>query len=332
MVELCLHLGMSKTATTWLQKNIFPRLLDDTFFDNPASRLLEGGRWQGTLARAFRRSPKIWRHMGDTLLRDMLGQSGAKALDFRSNILVSDQSAGPRLFEFGEYVGPHWERERMDPTMLCAHLKAMRHVAESEGFTALKVMLVIRRQDRWLASKYAQRSDRIVGASQRDFEARIRYYTEESYGYYADGIVLDYCTLWDMLVEALGETHVLIIPYEQLARDPLEFLDRLCHFHAANTEGADPMALASLAAKLPANVRATAPDTWRLRAPTRRALLRSLTRSEGMMRLLHWANLQDREIHLTEPVRRQILGTYSQSNAALGARIGYDLQQFGYVE
>ncbi len=330
MAELCLHIGMSKTATTWLQKNIFPRLFGDAFRDNPRSQLLQGGIWQGGLARAFRRSPEIWRDRGGVLLREMLGQPGATRTDIHTSMLVSDQSAGPRLLEYGNYVGPHWEQERMDPTMLSAHLKAMRDVTLAEGFAALKVMLVIRRQDAWLASKYAQRSDRIVGASQRDFEARIRYYMDKNEGYYADGIILDYMLLWGALEAAVGEQNILMIPYEYLRCDPTGFLQRLNDFHAAETKGEDALALARRAATLQTNVRSIAPDTWRLHPPKRATLLRSLHHSKAMKQILVGAMFRERVIHITEPLRRQILDTYRNSNLAIGARIGFDLQKFGY--
>jgi hypothetical protein len=330
MAELCLHIGMSKTATTWLQKSIFPRLFGDAFRDNPRSRLLQGGIHQGGLARAFRRSPEIWRDMGGVLLRELLGRSGATTTAVGTGMLISDQSAGPRLFEYGAYVGPHWERERMDPTMLSAHLRAMRAVALAEGFAALKVILVFRRQDAWLASKYAQRSDRIVGASQADFEARIRYYLDKEDGYYSDGIILDYAVLWDALVAALGEPHVLMIPYESLREDPTGFLQRLSGFHPPAVGGEAAPALVRGAADRRTNVRATAADTWQLRPPRRATLLRSLHHRQGPNQILRGAMFRERAIHLTEALRRRILQTYRHGNRAAGARIGVDLQEFGY--
>lgn len=329
MAVLCLHIGMSKTATTWLQKNIFPPLYGRSFRDNPRSSLLQGGRLQGALARAFRRSPEVWPRMGSLLLKELSGEPEHGNATGRDDILVSDQSAGPRLFEWGDYIGSHWERERMDPSMLSAHLRAMRKVALADGFSALKVILIIRRQDQWLASKYAQRSDRIYGASQRDFEERIHYYLDEHEGYYSDGVILDYLTLWKALVEALGTQHVLMLPYEFLLVDPEGFLRRIVDFHAAQGDG---VLLERLAASLPINVRSSAPDSWRLRSPQRRVLLRTLGNPRASFHLSWTSAMRKRRIILAPWTKKKILDTYRDSNCEVGQRIGHDLREFGYFE
>jgi hypothetical protein len=328
MPELCLHIGMSKTATTWLQKSVFPRIFGDEFHDNPPTTLLQGGPWQGGLARAFRRSPEIWPRMGPRLLKDILGRSAEDGLEIRSDVLVSDQSAGPRMFEYGDYIGPHWERERMDPIMLSAHLQAMREVVLAEGFSALKVILVMRRQDQWLASKYAQRSDRICGASQRDFESRINYYTQKDQGYYSDGVILDYFLLWKSLLNALGKNYVLMLPYEFLLKDPKGFLRRIVEFCGV-PQGNANVDLASLAESAPINVRSAAPDTWTLRPPLRGTLLETIGRPSTLARILPGA--RSNKIHLHPRLKQNILDVYKDGNLEAGRDIGFDLAELGYL-
>lgn len=328
MAVLCLHIGMSKTATTWLQKSVFPPLYGKSFRDNPRTSLLKGGRFQGALARAFRRSPEVWPHMGSLLLKELSGEPEHSEAVVRDDIVVSDQSAGPRLFEWGGYVGSHWERERMDPTMLSAHLRAVRKVALADGFSALKVILVIRRQDQWLASKYAQRSDRICGASQRDFEERIHYYLDEHDGYYSDGIILDYFRLWKALVEALGEQHVLMLPYEFLLVNPEGFLRQIVRFQRANQ--GDGVSIERLAASLPINVRSAAPDSWRLRSPQRGVLLRTLGSPKQSLHLVWSSAMRNRSIRVAPSTKKKILDTYGEGNREVGQKIGHDLGEFAY--
>jgi hypothetical protein len=322
---LYLHLGLSKTATTWLQRQVFPHLPGIAFRNQPGSALLDGGPMQGALARAFRRSPLVWQRMGGRLLRDLVGPGHPG----QGGVLVSDQSAGPRLFEYGRYSGPHWERERMDPGMLRDHLAALAEVARNEGFAAVRAILVVRRQDHWLASKYAQRSDRIVGASQRDFEDRVAYYLDERRGFFADGVILDYAALMEHVGAALGPEGALGLPYELLRSDPGTFVARIADFldvdPAAEAGHLGPIVRS--AAGKPVNVRSDRQDEWVLRRPGRPMTVESVTSTA--LHILRYSSVR-RKIMLTEALSARILGRYAESNRAFGRRMGLDLSSAGY--
>mgnify|MGYP000002187039 CR=1 FL=1 len=145
-------------------------------------------------------------------------------------MLVSDQPAGPTLWETGSYIGSHWRQSRQAPYFLTAHLEALAEQAVDWGFEDLRILLIVRRQGEWIASKYAQRSDRILHASQSHFEERIEYYIDPARGFYADGIVLDYALLRDLLAQAIGDENVLMLPYELFKRSPLRFLRHVTDF------------------------------------------------------------------------------------------------------
>jgi len=264
---LFLHLGMSKTATTCLQTKVFPELERLRFFDQPRTDHLEGGPFQGMFARAFKRSPAVWAKRGDQLLAELVGPSEGQ--DGAPDVLVSDQSAGPAMWETGPYAGPHWERERKDPFFLRIHLEALAEAVTDWGFDELCVLLIFRRQDEWIASKYAQRSDRILHASQEHFEERIDHYLDPSRGALSDGVVLDYMVLRTQLLRAVGAGNVLMLPYELHNRDPHCFLGRILDFLDPAGKR-DRRRIDALVQGDPKNVRSSADDTWRLRPRTMR--------------------------------------------------------------
>lgn len=47
--------------------------------------------------------------MSEQLLREIFNASGGE--DKPTDVLLSDQSAGPAMWETGPYTGPNWERE-----------------------------------------------------------------------------------------------------------------------------------------------------------------------------------------------------------------------------
>lgn len=329
---LFLHLGMSKTATTWFQREVFPLCTGIEFRDQPqAQNILEGGPAQGILARAFRRSPLIWQAEGQSLFRRLLDAPEGKWMSNKS-LLVSDQSAGPRLLEYGDYQGSHWEQERMDPMLLGSHLKQMTAEAQKRGFSRVKIILVFRRQDHWLASKYAQRSDRIVGASQSQFEERIDYYLSREKGYYSDGLILNYNTLYEELSRAIGRESLLFLPYELLKTEPADFLGLLSEFMAPGDRNTRELVtrLGLQAAATKANVRSQGASEWELRQP--RAEHGVSTIASVLYRRLSKANNRHKSIRLTPGLSEKILNTYRESNARLGQELELDLKNLGYFK
>jgi len=334
--SLFLHLGMSKTGTTFLQTQVFPELEAIRFFDQPHSDLLSGSSLQGLFARTFKRSPAIWERRGDELFEAFLGARPHGKPP--PSVLVSDQSAGPALWETGPYAGPHWKQVRQDPYLLAAHLEALAGQAVDWGFEDLRVLLVFRRQDEWIASKYAQRSDRILPASQAHFEERIAYYTDPDRGFYADGIILDYALLRDLIAQTVGDEKVLMLPYELLRRAPVTFLRCLTDFvvPSANYSGEQ---LSAWANQEEENVRSTSRTTWALRPRTTRDIpvpdwiphrfARIVRRS--LRRISSFLRGRDQTIQLTPDLQRRILNRYASSNRRLNPHVPGSLQAYGYI-
>lgn len=83
--------------------------------------------------------------------------------------------------------------------------------AREWGFAPLRLIATIRRQDQWLASHYAQVSDRIPDASQTHFEAFIDEVLDPHRRFFNIGVVLDYSVLAEQLASAVGANNVLIL-------------------------------------------------------------------------------------------------------------------------
>jgi len=330
---------MSKTGSTYLQEEVFPKIATIDFYYQPMSDMLEGGR-QGVMGRAFVRSPVIWRHTGQEIFSEILQEFKDKTWDGTRNVLISDESAGPQIWQLLPYLGSRWEQERQDPFLLKAHLEELSALVSEWGFSKLKAVLVFRRQDEWIASKYAQRSDRFPNASQSHFEEFVDYLIDPAKGYFSDGIVLDYKLLREQLILALGEENILMLPYELLVRDAERFLDDLVDF----VENRDRDAVHALSRRLAAqsaqqrhNVRSKEEGVWEIRdrIETRVLPLRPgrVFSSLGLPTRIpiRWPEFKRGAlIRLNHSLRERILEAYVESNEKLAADIDIDLHFDGY--
>ena len=77
----------------------------------------------------------------------------------------------------------------------------------------------IRRQDQYLASRYAN-GRRDVAKPQDDFERQSLDIIDPDRRYFVDGVWLDYKMTRDLITDAVGKKNVLVLPLEQLATEP----------------------------------------------------------------------------------------------------------------
>lgn len=325
---LYLHIGLPKTGTTYLQREIFPRIEPIDYLNVPKSDIIHGNRgpMYGIVARSFKRSAVLWSEFGDELFSDLIGTAKDMYTPGR-NLLISDEGIGTGARR---------------PHLLRSHLVEFSKKASEWGFTSLRVVCTFRRQDQWLGSHYAQVSDRIHKASQRTFEAYIARLLDKSSGYYDHGIRLDYKTLRDQLVSAVGEKNALMLPYELLTNEPVEYVRQLLDFLGA--EGKNSLPGESLRARSDSdgakhNVRSRATNVWDIRSRTlsgtRTLALRPRRMAEALglpARVpLRFPELgRGKTIRLTEDLTDKVIGTYARSNRRLAADLDMDLEQYGY--
>lgn len=318
--KLFLHLGYSKTATTWLQKNIFPNFIDLNYVTiEDSSRCISStvdDNAVSNLNDPFNLSPFFWRDYGVRFINNLF--------DFQdSPVLLSDENItlGRGLFRSDKNKHP---MSHKDPFMLAGHLIELKKALRDKNGTGLKVILVVRKQDEWLASRYAQSSKFIVNASQADFESQVRQLLSSSVTVqYQEGQWLNYDRVYGKLVEAIGEENVLLLPYEMLKNEPETFVQSIERFTDSELDLSGKNAEISLKT----NVRSQKRDGvkfWKLRS--RR--FRFLNNRVGKMLENH--DPFPKYISVSEEFRREILENFKRSNKELSDKLGLKLESYGY--
>jgi len=257
---------------------------------------------QRSLGHIFKRSIRIWEEFGDTIFEDLIGDRQTwlkKDLD----LLISDERIG---------------RQGSRPTLLTDHFREMKQKATDWGFDQIHLICMIRRQDHWLASHYAQMSDRNPQAGQEDFRKLIRNITSPHRFRYGLGMLLDYNELYDQLSDAYGEKNLLMLPYEELKQSPATFLESLLGRLKTPFETIERILSETSGTK--ANVRSEQ-GVWQLREKRK---------SIAGIPLPKWVLNNQKSIKLMPEHTQQIFKCYSAGNRELALKTGLDLEQYGY--
>ncbi|WP_299819410.1 hypothetical protein [uncultured Jannaschia sp.] len=304
---LHLHVGLPKTASTFLQNQVFPALDHLAVRTVPRTRLFreraDAAVEFRTFACALRRSAALWPSIGEPLLDELLGPDA----DGRRGLLVSDEAIG---------------RAASRPEGLAAHLSAFASLARARGFARPRIVAFLRRQDHWLASHYAQISDRKRGAGEAGFRATVAATLDPAAQKHGFGTLLDYAALRAALVDVAGEDGVLLLPHEALVAEPEPTLRRLLDWLGTPPALAERLATA----KGRDNVRSDTAGSvlqWQLRPP-------SIPLPRGRRLALPAGIWPARRISLPADLSRRILGAYGDSNRDVAAATGLDLGRWGY--
>jgi hypothetical protein len=204
-----LHVGLPKTATTFLQQQVFPHLAG---VDMPY-------RDDASLVRAFRDAVQENPLFQDTSMVKMLFAERRKARPDKT-LLISDESLiGASDFGFFN----------------CSSIgKALK-----ELFPDAKIFLVIRRQDDFAESLYKEALHQyhsvplatFLGGDSRQLlpDPPYRRVLDRPYPK-ADLPTFDWARYVDFYEDLFGPENVLVLPFELLATDLNSFLVRFCDF------------------------------------------------------------------------------------------------------
>ena len=341
---LYLHVGPPKTATTFLQEHVLRRV------SSVECRCLPQVEMEGekiSFGQLFSMSPSVWRNDG--------GQAFARLIDETEraegeDLVLSHEGihggmATPRPWltrrggwaqgvEYGPLVRLHTDG-RPHVAILAEHLSVISEVASKWGFSEVKILATLRRQDTWLASEYAQNSHKIRGASQKNFEAWIGKITNTSLGTYAGGgEKLDYFSWWEAVGGTVGKENVLLLPFELLKKNQSAFLRQWLSFLGVRER--DDIVEALSGGGNEENRRSTSTSVWSLRSPIR-------TGPPLWPRLFHKLNLptslparwpdfsREKSIRLSPELSERILAVYNGGNRRLEDAISnLELGTYGY--
>lgn len=335
MSTLYLHIGFPKTATTFIQKVVLPEITSIKCFAKPKVRL---GDRKDRLGTRFYYSPQLWADRGKEVLGQVLGPEPQGKV--KEDVLISDEGFGGGLTGPRPWMPstrPHHDREN-GPFLTQAHLAEFRKVLMNWGFSQLKVIMGIRRQDRKMASGYAQVSDKVRGASQENFERWVHRVLDPDRGYYeGGGVQHNYYLFQQKISKAVGEENVVLLPLEHLKEDRSEYLRRLFDFLEIPKEGDRITESLARSSNLKRNVHSSSEDTWQLRPPRRNGprfrpwrVFRALGFPFRMP--LRWPDFRrGQRVRLTPELQSYILDTFAEGNRRLDQKVDdLDLQSYGY--
>jgi hypothetical protein len=274
---LVLHIGLPKTATTFLQYKIFKPAVRRRFLHHRASgdgeaacklvrEYVEGGDAKPDLA---------------TIVDILKSYAGPKTT------IVTDETISVHRRDF-------WSGEGATPSQAVARLGELR-AALKDLFPQIGVLIGLRRQDTWLASRYAQSSKSMKGFCQEDFDRRAREIAGGSF----EGSSwewMDYSVVRSLFIAEFGEENMFFYSMEKLRDEPDQVLAEMGRFaggldfvayrNEAMTSG-EPMVTNTLSA---------GEDIW------------TLARDEG-------------ELKLPAEIKSALMARFAASNAALGKHI-----------
>jgi hypothetical protein len=214
---LIVHIGLPKTATTFLQHRIFPPALGAACLHRKSGETAE----------------KICYAFKSLALSPSPAGAHRRAL---KKLLTLRDVPSPSLLVTDENISVHWghfwDGRGPTPERLAGRFARLRKDLE-EIFPALRVIIGIRRQDQWLASRYAESSKNHPEFCQKDFEARMGRLakSEPLNGAFA---WLDYAAVRAAFIEALGPENLLMVPMERLTCDPHAMLEEMSAFVGAD--------------------------------------------------------------------------------------------------
>jgi hypothetical protein len=357
-LDLMIHVGLPKTATTFAQVHLFRGTPGYLGLDHEARR--PGDR---ALLNELRDLATMHHVLADDEVRSRTRAWVAKVHDVSVALYgltrISISHEGLSRWPIDGRYNLRWpireypadwlaSRRRHGPHPLASFLE--HHlVPEWRRLGTIRVSISLRNQADWLASLYAQLSNRIASASQRDFAHQVRMLIAH------DDPSIDFFALAQDLGHAVGPDNLRVLLFEDAAR-PEHWIALA---QSMGLEGVEE--LGARFADLPRlNVKSTGADaTWHLR-PSRASMPRvwidhtldrvwprdSLPRTRRIVRrgivrvgrrtfgAAGWRLIADRGrgdvLRMTPALREEIRGHCAKSNQALAELVGRDLAALGY--
>lgn len=332
-MEIIFHIGLPKTGTTTIQEHLLSGRKGYLGKDRSRKSLLSIHQIQNftkTAKESAVSSPEDVHRNTEAFLENVLSQSNS--IQELEKLILSDEALFgwpavkkssinrpmPFIYYIQNYLKPIWST-----------------------YGDIRVVVTLRNQSDFIASRYAQGSRKRRNASQKDFESHV------SRILCSDDPSIKWDILVEDLVEALGDDHVTVLLFEDITSE--SFWEKLLDAFSVNDLGSNYF----FNNKKPhENKRASKENVWRLEAsgalrpsavvqsswPSMlpgKQLATNFSRSflnpylePFLCRLFD--NQRDEEIYLSSEIRARIREHYSESNQRLGKKLNRDLKEIGY--
>ena len=339
MTDLVIHIGLPKTGTTSLQNKVFAYLpnylgisqtynfLHDRRFD--CHKLLD-------IFTKFSKGRKV----DDDILKWMhkVKEINTGSTSTCNNLILSNEY----FFEgYLNYIPefPLVKYRKRKYKGLIPIVQFISKLSELWSDGNVRVILTLRNQPEWIASKYSQATNKILGASQKDFEKRIDNFIGIS-----DPIWADWSEWVRQLQSIAGENNVCVLLIEEMG--VVNFWRELGQFLEVDLFQYNDY----LKNKQLQNVKRTTNNIWSIqRFRTSKALekkwpqrslkcfryptLASLRRADQIVSPIITTLItrkRNEYICLTEDLRQKISDYVTPCNKRLSEQLGRDLSGFGY--
>lgn len=336
--ELTLHIGLPKTATTVLRGSVFPQIpgyLGKYSGLPPTNRFVNPTT--GSLLEGWERGNPDWRGAIDEWVRSLA------ELDERHLLLSQERLASwpARLSEQRQYpFDDDWfDAQRVRPHPVVDFLDLVKTAGESSGIK-VRVIVTLRAQPEFMASRYAQSQGKMRQPGQGDFEAKVRESLRRADPYF------DYASLVEELAGVVGMENLLVLLYEDGVEINVErislFVDlplRFAHKTRENVKRRSPRTWEGPPTYVPVtqrgvlgNIRKVARSSWPdalrvLEAPLKR-IVTGL--DVAAARLVEPKRFDGVQVELSGELSDEIRRRYGSSNDRLARILGRDLEQLGY--
>lgn len=307
MPDLIFHVGLGKTATTLLQKQVFPKI---NALGNGAKEMEKKELEKDFRNAVLFNDESIWgKKEGDKIKRKILKQASNNPILYSSEYLLRPTYFYPK-FNKVQYNNPN-------KLMISSHIEKFKDLIWN-GMGDVYVIITVRNQPEWIASVYAQRSFKYSG-SQKDFEKQVK-----SILYHNDWNgrkFMEYDKVYNEFASIIGKDKVKILFYEELNK--LSFWEDMKEFTGFDLWG-DFEKISSTKT----NIKKVRDNEWQI---SNNDLLKKIkNKIISVLKLPINKSESYRTIILKDELKNEIKKTFNESNRNLEQITGKNLKEFNY--
>lgn len=338
-MDLILHIGLGKTGTTTIQEEAladYPNYLgrsinkENIFGNNACEELYR-------LLKKFRKGEQV-KESCSNWVGNIKSFKDEKKITANNIIISYEYLSSNYLNKITNF--PYLDR-LYKPEGVLPVASFINYLSTHWDIGKVRVLLTLRNQPDWMASKYAQHSNRILNASQKDFEQRISKLIDSG-----DTTFMNFYRWYSDLQKVVGKEHMCVLLMENMDKEI--YWRELADFMELENFPYEKF----LTNRVIKNKRRSDTNVWKLQ-PFNNALKRKIKKSWSVDRAIGYRKTalnvagkfdklflpyfisiaehqREDEIYLTDELKERIQSYTAASNEQLSDIVGQDLKKFGY--